>query len=187
MTEDHTFHIELDDFLSGLCSLSQELVRCVVMQERQSCNVGSLFFFNEWSFSYKHSNVTCSTKRWRLKVEAWNGQKRDNSALLSLSVSSPSPPSSTQHHSQADFVTNSFCLTQARLCTNYVTLGDMQRPLAISAFLSELHAGFRLLNLKNDHLRKRFDALKYDMKKVEGVVYDLSIRGLVPKKSDSWA
>jgi hypothetical protein len=35
------------------------------------------------------------------------------------------------------------------------------------------------LNLKNDGLRKKFDSLKYDMKKVEEVVYDLSIRGLL--------
>ena len=39
--------------------------------------------------------------------------------------------------------------------------------------------GFRLLNLKNDGLRKKFDSLKYDMKKVEEVVYDLSIRNLI--------
>lgn len=44
--------------------------------------------------------------------------------------------------------------------------------------MTELNAGFRLLNLKNDMLRKRFDALKYDVKKIEEVVYDLSIRGL---------
>ena len=36
----------------------------------------------------------------------------------------------------------------------------------------------RLLNLKNDNLRKKFDGIKYDLKKVEEVVYDLSIRGL---------
>lgn len=41
---------------------------------------------------------------------------------------------------------------------------------------------FRLLNLKNDALRKRFDGLKYDVKKCEEVVYDLTIRGLVPKE-----
>ena len=35
-----------------------------------------------------------------------------------------------------------------------------------------------MLNLKNDGLRKRFDGIKYDLKKVEEVVYDLSIRGL---------
>lgn len=44
----------------------------------------------------------------------------------------------------------------------------------------ELSLGFRLLNLKNDNLRKKFDALKYDVKKVEGVVYDITIRGLKP-------
>ena len=43
-----------------------------------------------------------------------------------------------------------------------------------------MDSGFRLLNLKNDSLRKRFDALKYDLKKVEEVVYDLTIRGLKP-------
>ena len=35
-----------------------------------------------------------------------------------------------------------------------------------------------MLNLKNDTLRKKFDGIKYDLKKVEEVVYDLSIRGL---------
>ena len=35
-----------------------------------------------------------------------------------------------------------------------------------------------MLNLKNDNLRKKFDGIKYDLKKVEEVVYDLSIRGL---------
>ena len=32
--------------------------------------------------------------------------------------------------------------------------------------------------MKNDNLRKKFDGIKYDLKKVEEVVYDLSIRGL---------
>jgi len=59
-----------------------------------------------------------------------------------------------------------------------VTAGDYDLPLRISRFVAELSGGFRLLNLKNDSLRKRFDALKYDVKKIEEVVYDLSIRGL---------
>lgn len=50
--------------------------------------------------------------------------------------------------------------------------------MQISRFVAQLNAGFRLLNLKNDSLRKRFDALKYDVKKIEEIVYDLSIRGL---------
>lgn len=69
----------------------------------------------------------------------------------------------------------------SRLAVNSVTAGDFERPLMISAFLNELDSGFRLLNLKNDSLRKRYDGLKYDVKKVEEVVYDISIRGLNSK------
>ncbi|XP_062582455.1 translin-like [Saccostrea cucullata] len=68
----------------------------------------------------------------------------------------------------------------SRLAVNSVTAGDFNRPMRIANFVAELDAGFRLLNLKNDALRKRFDGLKYDLKKVEEVVYDLSIRGLKP-------
>nr|XP_046220020.1 translin-like [Oncorhynchus gorbuscha] len=49
----------------------------------------------------------------------------------------------------------------SRLAVNSITAGDYGRPLRIS---KELDSGFRLLNLKNDPLRKRYD--------------DLSIRGL---------
>merc|ERR1712043_6684 len=67
----------------------------------------------------------------------------------------------------------------SRLVVNAVTHGDYQRPKRIATFLNNLDGGFRLLNLKNDMLRKKFDSLKYDLKKVEEVVYDLSIRGLL--------
>ncbi|XP_045208227.1 translin-like [Mercenaria mercenaria] len=68
----------------------------------------------------------------------------------------------------------------SRLAVNSVTAGDYGRPMRIAKFVGELDSGFRLLNLKNDSLRKRFDGLKYDLKKVEEVVYDLTIRGLKP-------
>jgi hypothetical protein len=83
---------------------------------------------------------------------------------------------------------------------NSVTLGDYARPLMISQFIKDIHAGFQLLNLKNDSLRKRSDSIKYSvrfskylrrtvytdginkqLKKVEDVVYDLSLRNLIPK------
>ncbi|TEA15008.1 Translin-1 [Colletotrichum sidae] len=70
----------------------------------------------------------------------------------------------------------------SRLATNAVTLGDFALPVDISAFVKDLFAGFQLLNLKNDILRKRVDAVKYDVKRVEDVVYDLSLRSLIPKK-----
>ena len=72
--------------------------------------------------------------------------------------------------------------TQARLARNSVTLGDYKRPLQISQFIKNVHAGFQILNLKNDVLRKRSDGIKYRVKDVEDVVYDLSLRGLTPKE-----
>lgn len=68
----------------------------------------------------------------------------------------------------------------SRFAVNSVTNGDYNRPIEIAKFVNELNTGFKLLNFKNDALRKRFDALKYDVKKIEEVVYDLSIRGLKP-------
>jgi Translin family len=46
-------------------------------------------------------------------------------------------------------------------------MGDYERPIAISRFVKELSTAFQLLNLKNDNLRKRFDSIKYDLKKIE--------------------
>ncbi|MCJ1228634.1 hypothetical protein MMC12_005295 [Toensbergia leucococca] len=70
----------------------------------------------------------------------------------------------------------------ARLATNSVTLGDYHRPLQISHFVKDLHAGFQILNLKNDSLRRRSDSIKYNVKKIEDVVYDLSLRDLVRRE-----
>ncbi|KAI0241146.1 Translin [Lamellibrachia satsuma] len=75
----------------------------------------------------------------------------------------------------------------SRLTVNAVTAGDYARPMRIAKFVGDLDAGFRLLNLKNDSLRKRFDVLKYDLKKIEEVVYDVTIRGLRPKAPETEA
>ncbi|CAK7269866.1 Translin-1 [Sporothrix epigloea] len=69
-----------------------------------------------------------------------------------------------------------------RLAMNAVTLGDGELAVRISCFVKDLHAGFQLLNLKNDFLRKKVDGVKYAVKKVEGVIYDLALRGLLPAK-----
>ncbi|CAM0136538.1 unnamed protein product [Umbelopsis sp. WA50703] len=70
----------------------------------------------------------------------------------------------------------------SRLAVNSVTNGDYERPRKISNFVKELMSGFQLLNLKNDSLRKRFDGIKYDLKRIEEVVYDVSLRGLINEK-----
>lgn len=75
----------------------------------------------------------------------------------------------------------------ARLARNSVTLGDYERPVLINRFVKDLHAGFQILNLKNDSLRRRSDGIKYRVKDVEDVVYDLSLRNLVPKGANASA
>jgi len=74
----------------------------------------------------------------------------------------------------------------SRLAVNAVTLGDFEAPIRISLFVKDLFAGFSMLNLKNDILRRRYDSLKYDIKKIEEVVYDVSLRKLAsPPTKDS--
>ncbi|SPO44022.1 related to Translin [Moesziomyces antarcticus] len=72
-----------------------------------------------------------------------------------------------------------------RLAVNRVTMGDFRTPVRLASFVKQVHAGFQLLNLKNDSLRKRFDGIKYDVKKIEEVVYDISLRGLVKHEESS--
>jgi len=72
----------------------------------------------------------------------------------------------------------------SRLAMNSVTLGDNELAVQISSFVKDLHAGFQVLNLKNDILRKRVDSIKYSVKKVEDIVYDLSLRNLLPAKME---
>jgi len=73
----------------------------------------------------------------------------------------------------------------ARLSRNSIPLQMYDRPVHIAQFIKSLHAGFQILNLKNDSLRKRSDGIKYRVKEVEDVVYDLSLRGLVKSSSPS--
>ncbi|KAL0955584.1 hypothetical protein HGRIS_001821 [Hohenbuehelia grisea] len=71
----------------------------------------------------------------------------------------------------------------SRLAVNSVTLGNFEQPIKISIFVKDIFNGFTMLNLKNDTLRRRYDSLKYDIKKIEEVVYDVSLRKLAPPPS----
>lgn len=63
-------------------------------------------------------------------------------------------------------------------------MGNFEEPIKISTFVKDIFAGFSMvratpctrvlvlngcsqLNLKNDPLRRRYDSLKYDIKKIE--------------------
>ena len=68
----------------------------------------------------------------------------------------------------------------SRLAMNAVTLGDARTvTVTISSFVKDVYSGFQLLNLKNDVVRRRFDGMKYSVKKVEEVIYDLSLRSII--------
>eukprot|EP00127_Corallochytrium_limacisporum_P004833 Clim_evm16s183 gene=Clim_evmTU16s183 len=85
-------------------------------------------------------------------------------------------------HIDLDDYLQSLCLMAqelSRLAVNRVVTGDYNMPMNIAQVLRELFGAFKLLNLKNDNLRRKFDGLKYDLKKVEEVIYDLTIRGLL--------
>jgi len=66
----------------------------------------------------------------------------------------------------------------SRLCVNCVRCANYSTPQAISKFVLDLYSGFRLLNLRNDVLRRKFDGIKYDVTRLEEVMYDLSVRKL---------
>ncbi|VDN08125.1 unnamed protein product [Thelazia callipaeda] len=75
----------------------------------------------------------------------------------------------------------------SRYSFNAVIWGNNALPFKIADFLYDLDAKFRLLNLRNDKLRIRYDSLKYDVQKAEQVVYDLSVRGLKQEKQPTTA
>jgi len=72
-----------------------------------------------------------------------------------------------------------------RLCLNSVRSGNYVLPVTINNFLSDFHSSFRLLNMRNDALRRKFDAIKYDVQKVEEIRYDLKLRGLGEESNTS--
>jgi hypothetical protein len=73
----------------------------------------------------------------------------------------------------------------SRLCINSVRVGNYELPRQVAAFISDLYSGFRLLHLTNGDLRRRFDAIKYAVAKVEEVLYDCTVRGLGTSASAS--
>lgn len=60
-------------------------------------------------------------------------------------------------------------------------LQDIQYSLSLInlQIVTKLQNGFQMLDLKNDNIRRKFDGLKYNFKKMNGIVYDLSLRKLI--------
>lgn len=65
------------------------------------------------------------------------------------------------------------------LMTKRVIGGDYKTAVRCYKFASEIFEAFKVINLRNDLLRRKFDGMKYDIKRLEEMVYDISIRGLL--------
>ena len=66
----------------------------------------------------------------------------------------------------------------SRLSMNYVRYEKYDKVKELSDFVNELYAGFQLLNLRNDGLRRKFDGIKYEINKLDQILYDISVRKL---------
>eukprot|EP00177_Eucheuma_denticulatum_P003879 GFKZ01007021.1.p2 GENE.GFKZ01007021.1~~GFKZ01007021.1.p2 ORF type:complete len:240 (+),score=52.98 GFKZ01007021.1:104-823(+) len=67
----------------------------------------------------------------------------------------------------------------SRLSINRVIKGDYNTPKRCAKFVNDVFGAMMQLNFRNDGVRKKFDGVKYDVKRVDEIVYDLSIRGLL--------
>ncbi|CAO1629001.1 unnamed protein product [Parajaminaea phylloscopi] len=135
-----------------------------------------------WSFSLQRSSY-CAALSWWLCTGRLIS-KDEVVQILGISRSTASRLDLTTEeylHSLISMI-NDF----SRLAVNAVTMADFATPLRLSDFVKDLYAGFGMLNLKNDSLRKRFDSIKYDVKKIEEVVYDISLRGLLKDRTPEW-
>lgn len=64
-----------------------------------------------------------------------------------------------------------------RRAINAVTEGDTKTAMNIKNVLTEMYGQFLDLDLQNGELRKKFDGMKYDIKKLEEVAYQLKLQG----------
>ena len=69
----------------------------------------------------------------------------------------------------------SFVNELPRLSMYLVIKGNYNAPERIASNVNQIHSTFKELNLKNDSLRKRFDSIKYDVKRLEEILYDLTL------------
>lgn len=66
-----------------------------------------------------------------------------------------------------------------RYCIARVVKREFQVAKVCAGFATDLSVCLKELNLKNDSLRKNYDGVKYDVKRLNEIVYDLTIRGLL--------
>lgn len=66
-----------------------------------------------------------------------------------------------------------------RKAINSAIKKDYGMSLKIKDFVSDLYGELLKFEFRNGNLRKKFDSIKYDLKKLEDLVYDLKTKGLI--------
>lgn len=84
----------------------------------------------------------------------------------------------------ADYTTELVILLSVENNNTRTTKSQYSLSLINAQIITKLQSGFQMLDLKNDNIRRKFDGLKYNLKKVNSVVYDLSLRNLIPNEVD---
>ncbi|CAO1614899.1 unnamed protein product [Jaminaea pallidilutea] len=135
-----------------------------------------------WSFSLQRAAYGAALAWWLTTGRLISKPETEQMLGLSAATSSRLMLTTEEYLHSLISMINDF----SRLAVNAVTMADFATPLRLSDFVKDLYAGFGMLNLKNDSLRKRFDSIKYDVKKIEEVVYDISLRGLLKDRTPEW-
>ena len=63
-----------------------------------------------------------------------------------------------------------------RLAINYAIKGETEKVIPIKDFVSELYYEMMQFDFRNSELRKKFDGMKYDLKKLEELVLGLRLK-----------
>jgi predicted translin family RNA/ssDNA-binding protein len=172
-------HQNVNDF-GSLCAESRQFLQTQVNPLWQEVEIkvpkGDYFKYNDiWRFLAQRFAGSCALIYYLETEELGNHQTI--AEMIGLKMS---PEEASVYLDLEDYLHGLLQMANelSRFTINCVINRDYSRPVRIGQFMSDLNNGFRELNLKNDFLRKKYDGLKYDIKKVEEVIYDISIRGL---------
>lgn len=69
-----------------------------------------------------------------------------------------------------------------RLSVNCVIRQDFYTPFRAKKYLENINGALKLFNFKNSILRRRFDSCKYDIRKINDIVNDISTKGLLSEE-----
>ncbi|EEB06000.1 translin [Schizosaccharomyces japonicus yFS275] len=156
-------------------------IKNVVKELSEKTSKYSFYKYHDtWSFALQKA-ITC------LLSASWSGLVTDSPSapysILTLEqvgnyFDVPVYPNDASFHvAIEDYLHSlvSFCSELSRVSVTSVIHGKTELAYKVLETITAVHTAFQSLTLKNDSLRRRFDGIKYDLKRAEDVVYDIKI------------